>query len=127
MPTDKPRITVTLEPETYALLRDYASATGQPMARFVSELLDQVRPSMARTLSLILAARAAPQELKDDLTDLFEGVEVEVRETLGDSVAQLDLILEELQKRGAEPPSCNTGVTTQPPTPKKPGHGTSRG
>jgi uncharacterized protein (DUF1778 family) len=41
MPTTKPRMIITLEPETKVILDQLADASGQPASRFVSELLKE--------------------------------------------------------------------------------------
>jgi hypothetical protein len=119
MATKNPRISVMLDPDTFQLYHDFAAAQGRSMSSVIGEMLREVSPPIARTLSLLLAARDAPQQVLNDLAANFEKVEGEVRGMFGDSVSQMDMLLDEIQRRTADTPSCNTGVTTDTPAPKK--------
>jgi uncharacterized protein (DUF1778 family) len=127
MPTTKPRITITLDEDTHELFKAFAAAQGRSMSSVISEMLKEVSPPIARTLSLLLVAKDAPKQVLDDLTSTFEAAANDARGHFGDSVNQMDLLLEELQRRASNPPSSNTGATTEPPAPTLPESGTSRG
>lgn len=60
MATKKPRITITLEPEVYLLLRSISDVSGQSMSGIVTEFLDGARPvfeSMSHAFGKIKAAK----------------------------------------------------------------------
>lgn len=46
MPSKKPRIIITVEPEVNDLLIDLYNLTGTPKATFVSDLLDEALPAL---------------------------------------------------------------------------------
>lgn len=145
MATNKPRITITLEPEVYDLFKRLSEAQGRPMGRIISELLTEVSPPLRRTLSLLMAAKEAPKKVLLDMVANFEAAEQDVKGMFGESMGQLDTLLADLQRgltagnsgslptkeeacgTPPEPPSCNTGATTGTPTPQKPKSRTPRG
>ena len=60
MATEKPRITITLEPEQHAVLRRLAELQGGSMSRIVSEFLGEVTPILSQVAdALELAQRAS--------------------------------------------------------------------
>uniref|UniRef100_UPI001C0B5BD0 ribbon-helix-helix domain-containing protein n=1 Tax=Pseudomonas aeruginosa TaxID=287 RepID=UPI001C0B5BD0 len=65
MPTVKPRTTVTLEPSTHAVIDRLAVLQGRSRGAVIADLLDSVAPAMTRTVALLEAAAAAPQQVKD--------------------------------------------------------------
>lgn len=128
MSTTKPRITITLDPEVYQLFRDFSAAQNRSMSSVISEMLKEVSPPIARALSLLNVAKKAPKQVLQEMVVNFDSAADEVRHMLGGvSEVQLDLLLQELQRKSAIPPSCNTGVTTDTPTSKKPKPRTKRG
>lgn len=48
MATAKPRITVTLTDEQYAVLRRMSDSSGQPMSGFITDLLQSALPTLER-------------------------------------------------------------------------------
>ena len=48
MATGKPRITITLDEANYRVLKAISECSGQPMSKFVAELLDGARPTLER-------------------------------------------------------------------------------
>lgn len=46
MPTAKPRLIVTMEPETYRLLKRFAALSGSSMSAIVSSMLEPAVPSL---------------------------------------------------------------------------------
>jgi len=48
MTTAKPRITVTLTDEQYAVLRRMSDSSGQPMSGFITDLLQSALPTLER-------------------------------------------------------------------------------
>lgn len=101
MATDKPRITITLNPHVYATLKRMSELGKQPMSTIISELLDSVHEPFMRTVALLDAASQAPKQVKDGLRQSFEAVERELYGTVGYTVAQMDWLTEQLGK----PPS----------------------
>lgn len=102
MPTDKPRITITLNPHVYATLKRMSELGGQPMSTIISELLDSVHEPFMRTVALLDAASQAPKQVKDGLRQSFEAVERDLYGVVGYSVAQMDWLTEQLGKPPAD-------------------------
>lgn len=107
MATDKPRITITLNPHVYATLKRMSELGGQPMSTIISELLDSVHEPFMRTVALLDAAAQAPKQVKDGLRQSFEAVEREMYGAVGYTVAQMDWLTEQLGK----PPAGDVGAT----------------
>lgn len=102
MPTVKPRFAVTCEPDTHEVIQRLADLQGRSRGAIVAELLDEVAPALARTVALLEAAAAAPQQVKAGLRAVVEGVHDDLVEVAGDSVRQMDMILDALGA-GANP------------------------
>lgn len=122
MPTLKPRTTVTLEPQTHEVIERLAVAQGRSRGAIISDLLDSVAPALTRTVALLEAAAAAPQQVKDGLRSVVEGVHAEMIATQGDMLQQVDWLMGEFQGGSAsalDPHVVTRGSGTQPPTPPK--------
>lgn len=117
MATDKPRITITLNPHVYATIKRMSELGGQPMSTIISELLDSVHEPFMRTVALLDAASQAPKQVKDGLRQSFEAVERDLYGVVGYSVAQMDWLTEQLgkppaggvERQGASPASATPG------------------
>lgn len=107
MATDKPRITITLNPHVYATLKRMSELGGQPMSSIISELLDSVHEPFMRTVALLDAAAQAPKQVKDGLRQSFEAVERDLYGVVGYTVAQMDWLTEQLGK----PPAGDAAAT----------------
>jgi hypothetical protein len=122
MPTLKPRTTITLQPQTHEVIERLALAQGRSRGAIISELLDSVAPALTRTVALLEAAAAAPQQVKDGLRSVVEGVHAEMVATGGDMLKQVDWLMGEFQ--GGSPGAANPHVVTrgsgiQPPSSTK--------
>lgn len=69
MPTLKPRISITLDPEHVAVLDRYAAASGTPRASFLAGLIGSAVPELKKAAELIELANAAPRQVQQDLID----------------------------------------------------------
>jgi hypothetical protein len=69
MPTNNPRLSVTLPPADLAVLDRYAKATGTPRATLVAGLIKATIPQLEEAAELIELANAAPRKIKQDLVD----------------------------------------------------------
>ena len=67
MATQKPRITITLEPHVYEVLTTLAELQGGSKAGIVSELLESVTPVLERTCYVLQMANTATTGLNDDI------------------------------------------------------------
>jgi predicted DNA-binding protein len=50
MPTKKPRMILTLEPETKAILDELSEVAGKPASTFISEMLSEAAEAMFRPM-----------------------------------------------------------------------------
>jgi hypothetical protein len=123
MPTNKPRVQVTLEPETHAVIERLAQLQGRTRGAIIAELLDSIAPTLTRTVALLEAAIEAPNDVKRGLKAMVEGVHQELVEVSGDASAQLDMLLDQLTNVGpsgaADPHVVTRGSGIEPPTPQK--------
>lgn len=104
MPTKKPRVQVTLEPATHDVIDRFAELQGRSRGSLIAELLDSVAPALTRTVALLEAAQDAPQEVRDGLVKVFEGVEKQMSSARGLSEEQLDILDSALgRSKGANP------------------------
>lgn len=110
MPTQKPRITITLEPSVYETFRVFAEAQGTRPSRIVAELLAEVEPSIRKTLSILLAARDAPREVITDLVRSFDEAARGVEVLADNAYSKLDGVESQLGLSLSQPPYINKGV-----------------
>jgi pilus assembly protein TadC len=98
MPTIKPRVQVTLEPSTHEVIERLANLQGKTRGGVISEMLDSIVPAITRTVTLLEAAAAAPESLKDNLRAAVEGAQADLADASGDSSKQLDILMKELKQ-----------------------------
>ncbi len=67
MPSEKPRLMLTLTPEVKASLEAFTAATGKPSATFISEILEQAVPLIEQLTEAALAAKGQRAEALDML------------------------------------------------------------
>lgn len=72
MATTKPRITVTLEPQQYDILRRLAALQGRPMARIVTELMEEMLPLLGRAVEAMELAQKAQGNVRESLRRAVE-------------------------------------------------------
>lgn len=82
MPTRKHRVTVTLEPRTGEVIKRMADLQGRSQASVISELIEEVAEPMQRTLALLEAASAAPEQVRHGLRASAEMIEAQLRESV---------------------------------------------
>ena len=118
MPTIKPRVQVTLEPETHAVIERFAELQGRTRGSVIAELLDAITPSLARTVALLEAAIAAPESVKGGLRGVVEGIHDELVSVSGDASRQFDILLDQLDKQAAaEGEQGHPAPQNSPPNP----------
>ena len=71
MPTLKPRITITLKPETKAILDRLAEASGQPASSFIAEMVDEAAPTMFQP---IIEALELAKDKKTEAWDVLNSM-----------------------------------------------------
>lgn len=96
MPTTKPRVQVTLEPETHAVIERLAALQGRTRGSVIAEMLDAVVPTIERSVALLEAALSAPELIKDGLRAVVQGAQEDLAEAAGDTSKQLDILMRSL-------------------------------
>jgi hypothetical protein len=122
MPTIKPRVQVTLEPEVHAVIERLAHLQGRTRGAVIADLLDSVAPALTRTVALIEAAAAAPEQVKAGLRQVVADTHDELVGVSGDAIKQMDFLLGELSGDGADPHVVTRGSgipTDTPPSTRK--------
>jgi len=125
MPTVKPRVQVTLEPQTHAVIERLAALQGRTRGSVIAELLDSIAPPLTRTIALLEAAAEAPNDVKRGFRAAVEASHQELVNLTGDASKQLDAFLDLLGSEvttevGVDPHVVTRGSGTQPPAPAKP-------
>ena len=94
MPTNNPRLTITLEPVVAACLRRLSEVTGNSQSKLIAELLEGSVPVFERVIATIEAAKSASAEIRGKLASDMESAQGRVEQQLG-------LVLEEFDTAAA--------------------------
>lgn len=97
MPTKKPRISVTVEPEAYALLSTYAELTEQSMGGVIGGLVNESLPHLAPIIKMLEKAKNAPDEFRKQVIEKLESDKNTLEKALFEA-SQTDFINEEKQR-----------------------------
>lgn len=111
-----------MEPHDHEVIARLAKLQGRTRGAVIADLLHEVTPALARTVALLEAAAAAPEQVKRGLRSVVDGVHDELVATAGHGIAQMDWLLGELQGgggKGSTPVSVTRGSGTDS-TPKPP-------
>lgn len=98
MPTAKPRITITLEPEQHALLQRLAKLQRASMSSLVVELVDTVCPVLERVCDTIEAAHGVKGEALEGLKRSAEQAEAAMGVQLVEVLGQFDAFKDEIDR-----------------------------
>ena len=130
MATTKPRITITLNDKSYAVLKAISECSGQPMSTFVTEMLDSARPTlerMAATFQKIKRAQDAERaRFLENMDEAQAAIEPVVMETLGQFDLFLGRIEQAVEGRGAGR-ACEAGAPVPLPSAALVAPSTNRG
>lgn len=105
MPTQRPRITVTLTDEQNALLARVSKLNGVSKSHLLADLFDTVSPALSRVADAVESAQIVQRAIKPELLKSFDDAQSQV----SDVVSMLNELLDDLES--GNPPSSNTGVT----------------
>lgn len=72
MATTKPRITISLEEQDYAVLKRLYTLNGVPMSRTVSELVAMLTPVLGRMADNLEAVAKADEETRQKIVESLE-------------------------------------------------------
>ena len=102
MATSKPRITITLEEQNYAVLKRLNALNGVPMARTVSEFVQLVAPVLERVCDNLERVRMADENVRSRIVESAEK-NLRVIEGLSSEVLNnFDMFSDELSNAIAE-------------------------
>ncbi|MBT9161366.1 MAG: hypothetical protein DDT26_02671 [Dehalococcoidia bacterium] len=90
MPTQNPRITITLTPSTHSLLRELSSLTGNSMSSTLADLLTGNEPVFLRMVMVLRAAKDVQQEGKASMLEALAKAQARIEEQLGLSLDAMD-------------------------------------
>lgn len=106
MATNKPRLTITLEPGHHEVVSDVAKLRGVSKSTIVTEMLGASIPALERVAKLLRALQAAQSGgYVEDFAKNLDEAEKTLAPLLAAALEQMDLPMP------AEPPPSNTGVT----------------
>jgi len=110
MATEKPRITVTLEPETYEIIKGISKVQRISMSKFINETFTEMSPALGNMLSLLQAAESAPKEVIARYKGIMETETDRYQSFIRTSEKQLDWVVESVGNDRSQPPYINKGV-----------------
>ena len=119
MPTQNPRLTVTLKPSTFAQLREVSRLTGNSQSALIGELLESAEPVFSRLIQVLTAAEQAKQEVKHKMAGDLERAQGRLEKQLGLVLDEFDGFtgglldqVEEVRRRArrATPGQANAGT-----------------
>jgi uncharacterized protein (DUF1778 family) len=105
MPTSKPRISITVDPDDLAVLDRYAAASGTPRASMIAALISATVPELNRAAELIELANAAPRRVVQGVVDNLSNATADAMGFLEPFRSDFHLVMESLQQelRGLDP------------------------
>jgi len=132
MPTQNPRVNVTVTEEQHALLLELARLNGGSAAGYLRQMLDQATPLLRATVPALRLAseemNTSRQEVNSALAELLgaiRGVGMDVHPDLLDGIPEHAFAAApdpqrsedgSGRKAAAQPPYSNTGVSTPSPS-----------
>lgn len=103
MATDKPRITLTLEPEWHDVLSRLAALQGRPMSKVIGELLQEIMPILSRLTSALEEVQRANVDAKLKFLEGADRAERELMPIVDAVRSQLYLFLAGARDAGGDP------------------------
>jgi hypothetical protein len=93
MATKKPRITVTLDQNTYDAFKAFSAAQGRSMGSTINEVLTEVTPAVCRVTSVLLRAQMMNDGFIKSLADDLEAASYEVDDMHRAHAASIDSMI----------------------------------
>ena len=128
MATTKPRITITLNEQTYAVLKAIADLGNGTMSGFVAEMLDSALPTLERIAATFQAIKKAQTAERSKFLASMDRAQAKLEPAVMEAVGQFDFFLANVesavaavgQPEGAAPAaSANPRPVTRGSTPLK--------
>ena len=99
MPTNNPRIAVTLPPHRHDLLKRLAALQGLSMASVVSELLEECYPALERVVMVLEAAKNASEEVREGIRQSCDRALTEIEPYREEVMQQSDLFFADITRK----------------------------
>ena len=99
MATTKPRITISLGEQDYAVLKRLYALNGVPMSRTVSEFVAMLTPVLGRMADNLEAVAKADEETRSRIAESLEKHFFSVNKIYGEAVKSFDCFSEELDSQ----------------------------
>ena len=90
MPTNNPRLTITLEPSLAALLRRLSELTGNSQSKLIAEILQGSEQVFERLIRVLEAAETAKAQLKEVTVRDMESAQNRIEQQLGLALGEMD-------------------------------------
>lgn len=125
MATDKPRITITLETDQYAVLRRMADLQGGSMSRIVSDLLSEIVPVLNSVCDSLELAKKAHADVRANLRRVAEDAQSDLEPIAKMFSDQFDMFASELERvaSGASGQASEGGGEGEPGRDRRARHG----
>lgn len=98
MATEKPRITITLEPEEHAILQRLAKLQGTSMSRILREFMGEVTPILAKVADSLELAKRASSDARAKFVKAAEEAEEGLRPLAEFTRNQFDMFAAEMER-----------------------------
>jgi hypothetical protein len=90
MPTANPRITITLTPETAAMLRELSAVTGNSQSAIVADLMAMSVPVFERVVAGIKAAQGLEASARAEIASGLQRAQEKLEDQLGLAMETMD-------------------------------------
>lgn len=90
MPTNNPRVQVTLSPSLDALVQSLASHSNASKSQVLRELLEAAEPALRRAVALMEAASQATKEVHAGFARSLDKAQTRIEKSMQQAMAQLD-------------------------------------
>lgn len=116
MATTKPRITITLEPRQYEVLKAIREVSGFDMASIIRDLISASEPVLVQTAIALQKVKSATDAQKVEMAKVIEASQAKYEPILAAGLDQLDMFFGQVRDVvGGEEvaaPTCKGGVGT---------------
>lgn len=99
MPTLKPRISITLDPESIAVLDRFAALAKQPRASFISAMITAAVPEFARAADVMELALDAPKGVQRYMVESMSNATTDAMGMLDGVISETRDVVRRAKKR----------------------------
>lgn len=116
MATTKPRITITLEPRQYEVLKAIRDGSGFDMASIIRDLINASEPVLVQTAIALQKVKNATDAQKGEMAKVIAATQVKYEPILAAGLDQLDMFFGQVGSvvggGGVASPACKVGAVT---------------